>query len=498
MVFTAENFLLIGSILLFVSIVAGKTGYRFGVPSLLLFLVVGMLFGSDGIGVQFSSFKQAQFIGMTALSVILFSGGMDTKIEEVRPVMLEGITLSTLGVLLTTIITGLFVYGMELLFPHAISLSLAGCFLLAAVMSSTDSASVFSILRAKSLNLTQNMRPLLEFESGSNDPMAYMLTIFFIELITLSGVSVGVMLWTFVLQLVLGLVIGYFMGRLVVFVINNINLDYSSLYSILLLAFTFFIFSFTDLLNGNGYLAVYVAGLVVGNHRMMYKKSVVIFFDGLAWLFQIIMFLTLGLLVNPKELMGVSVVALIIGVFMIVAARPLSVFLCLIPFKKVSLKGKSFVSWVGLRGAVPIIFATYPYVAGVPGANEIFNIVFFITIVSLIVQGSSVPYVAKLLGLVAESGEHKDFAVEMPEDVAVTSELLVSEGLLGNGRCLCDIPMPEDTMVMMVKRDKKFFIPNAKTELKAGDKLLIVAGKEEELKEAYGRLGIDHYSVYKS
>ena len=158
------------------------------------------------------------------------------------------------------------------------------------------------------------MRPLLEFESGSNDPMAYMLTIFFIELITLSGVSVGVMLWTFVLQLVLGLVIGYFMGRLVVFVINNINLDYSSLYSILLLAFTFFIFSFTDLLNGNGYLAVYVAGLVVGNHRMMYKKSVVIFFDGLAWLFQIIMFLTLGLLVNPKELMSVSVVALIIGV----------------------------------------------------------------------------------------------------------------------------------------------------------------------------------------
>ncbi len=498
MVFTAENFLLIGSILLFVSIVAGKTGYRFGVPSLLLFLAVGMLFGSDGIGVQFSSFKQAQFIGMTALSVILFSGGMDTKIEEVRPVMLEGITLSTIGVLLTAIITGLFVYGMELLFPNTISLSLAGCFLLAAVMSSTDSASVFSILRAKNLNLTQNMRPLLEFESGSNDPMAYMLTIFFIEFITLSGVSVGVMLWTFVLQLVLGLVMGYFLGRLAVFVINNINLDYSSLYSILLLAFTFFIFAFTDLLNGNGYLAVYVAGLVVGNHRMMYKKSVIIFFDGLAWLFQIIMFLTLGLLVNPKELMGVAFVALIIGVFMIVAARPLSVFLCLIPFKKVSLKGKWFVSWVGLRGAVPIIFATYPYVSGVPGANEIFNIVFFITIVSLIVQGSSVPYVAKLLGLVTDTGEHKDFAVEMPEDVAVTSELLVSESLLGNGRCLCDIPMPEDTMVMMVKRDKKFFIPNAKTELKAGDKLLIVAGKEEELKEAYGRLGIDHYCVYKS
>ena len=251
MVFTAENFLLIGSILLFVSIVAGKTGYRFGVPSLLLFLAVGMLFGSDGIGVQFSSFKQAQFIGMTALSIILFSGGMDTKVDEIRPVLFEGVVLSTVGVVITTIITGLFIYSMELLFPRTISLSLAGCFLLAAVMSSTDSASVFSILRAKNLNLTQNMRPLLEFESGSNDPMAYMLTIFFIELITLSGLSLGVMLWTFVLQLVLGLVIGYFMGRLVVLVINNINLDYSSLYSILLLAFTFFIFSFDFPLEKN-------------------------------------------------------------------------------------------------------------------------------------------------------------------------------------------------------------------------------------------------------
>lgn len=498
MAFSAENFLLIGSVLLFVSIAAGKTGYRFGVPALLLFLAVGMIFGSDGIGVQFSSFKQAQFIGMTALSVILFSGGMDTKINEVRPVMFEGITLSTLGVFLTTAITGIFIYGMELMFPNVISLSFAGCFLLASVMSSTDSASVFSILRAKNLNLRQNLRPLLEFESGSNDPMAYMLTILFIEMIQLSNLTLGVMLWALVLQLVLGIIVGYFLGRVTVFVINNINLDYSALYSVLLLAFALFTFSFTNSINGNGYLAVYIAGLVVGNNKMMYKKSVTIFFDGIAWLFQIIMFLTLGLLVNPKSLMDIALPALIIGLFMILAARPLSVFASLMPFKKLNSNGKWFISWVGLRGAVPIIFATYPYVAGVKGANEIFNIVFFITIVSLIVQGSTVPYAAKVLGLVCDAPEHKDFAIEVPEDLAVTSELMVGESMLSKGRCLCDIAMPDDTAVMMIKREGKFFIPNPKTELKPGDKLLIVAGKEEELKDVYGRLGINTYSVYKN
>jgi len=497
MVLSAENFLLIGSVLLFISILAGKTGYRLGVPSLLLFLAVGMLFGSDGIGLQFSSFKQTQFIGMTALSVILFSGGMDTRIDDVRPVMGEGIVLSTAGVLFTTLITGLFIYGSAILFPKIISLSLAGCFLLAAVMSSTDSASVFSILRARNLNLSQNLRPLLEFESGSNDPMAYMLTIMFIEIIQLNNLSAGVMIWTLVLQLVLGLLSGYFLGKIAVFVMNKINLDYSSLYSVLLLSFALFIFSFTNTINGNGYLAVYIAGLIVGNTKTVHKKSVMVFFDGIAWLFQIIMFLTLGLLVNPKELLAIAPVALVIGLFMSIAARPLSVFISLIPFRKISTKGKFFISWVGLRGAVPIIFATYPYVAGIKGANEIFNIVFFITIISLLIQGSTVAYAAKALGLVCPECDHKDFAVEVPEDIAVTSELLVNKKLLAGGTQLKNIQMPEDTAVIMIKRGNSFFIPHPDTELKEGDKLLIASGKEEELKEAYKRLGIEKYSVYR-
>lgn len=350
MIISGENFLLIASILLFVSILAGKTGYRFGVPALLLFLVVGMLFGSEGLGLQFSSFKQAQFVGMAALSVILFSGGMDTKASDIKPIAVEGVVLSTLGVLLTALITGGFIYGMAKLLPGYLSLSFAGCMLLAAVMSSTDSASVFSILRSKKLYLTQNLRPLLELESGSNDPMAYMLTIMLIQVVLSSSVSMDVMLWTLVIQFVLGIVFGYLLGRLSVFIMNVINLDYSALYAILLLAFVFFIFSFTDLLGGNGYLAVYIAGLVVGNNKMIYKKSVITFFDGLTWLFQIIMFLILGLLVNPSELLKVWAPAIGISVFMIVAARPISVFLCLWPFKKMTRKGKCFISWVGQIG----------------------------------------------------------------------------------------------------------------------------------------------------
>lgn len=498
MIISGENFLLIASVLLFVSILAGKTGYRFGVPALLLFLVVGMIFGSEGFGLQFSSFKQAQFIGMAALSVILFSGGMDTKSSDIKPIAVEGVILSTLGVLLTALITGGFIYAMAKLFPGYLSLSFAGCMLLAAVMSSTDSASVFSILRSKNLYLAQNMRPLLELESGSNDPMAYMLTIMLIQVVLSSSLNIDVMLWTLVIQFVLGIVFGYLLGRLSVFIMNVINLDYSALYAILLLAFVFFTFSFTDLLGGNGYLAVYIAGLVVGNNKMIYKKSVITFFDGLTWLFQIIMFLILGLLVNPSELLKVWAPAVGISVFMIVAARPISVFLCLWPFKKMTRKGKAFISWVGLRGAVPIIFATYPFVAGVPHSREIFNIVFFITIISLVVQGTTVPYSARLLGLISEPENTKDFAVEMPEDIAVTAEFKPDEAFLEEHKTVGEIGLTDGVMVMMIKREGKFFIPNSHTVLENGDKLLLIGSKEEDLQDFCTKAGIEKYAIYNS
>ena len=482
MIFTAENILLIGSILLFVSIVVGKTGYRFGVPALLLFLLVGMLFGSDGLGLQFHNAKIAQFIGMVALSVILFSGGMDTKFKEIRPILSPGIVLSTVGVFLTALFTGLFIWYLSGMSWTNIHFPLITSLLLASTMSSTDSASVFAILRSQKMYLKHNLRPMLELESGSNDPMAYMLTIVLIQFIQSDGMGTGNIIGSFIIQFLVGAAAGYILGKLAILILNKINIDNQSLYPILLLSFVFFTFAITDLLRGNGYLAVYIAGMMVGNHKITFRKEIATFMDGLTWLFQIIMFLMLGLLVNPHEMIEVAVVALLIGVFMIVIGRPLSVFLCLLPFRKITLKSRLFVSWVGLRGAVPIIFATYPVVANVEGSNMIFNIVFFITIVSLIVQGTSVSFVARLLHLstpLEKTGN--DFGVELPEEIDTDlSDMTITMEMLNEADTLKDMNLPKGTLVMIVKRGDEFLIPNGTLKLHVGDKLLLISEKNKQ------------------
>ena len=281
MLFTAENILLVGSILLFVSIVVGKTGYRFGVPALLLFLVVGMAFGSDGLGFQFHSAQTAQFIGMVALSIILFSGGMDTKFTEIRPILTPGIVLSTVGVLLTALFTGLFIWWISGMSWSNIYLPLTTSLLLASTMSSTDSASVFAILRSQKMNLKYSLRPMLELESGSNDPMAYMLTIVLIQFLQSSGMGAGAILGSFAVQFLVGAAAGYGLGKLAILILNKINVDNQALYPILLLSFVFFTFAITDRLHGNGYLAVYIAGIMVGNNKIMYRKEIATFMDGL-------------------------------------------------------------------------------------------------------------------------------------------------------------------------------------------------------------------------
>lgn len=482
MIFTAENILLIGSILLFVSIVVGKTGYRFGVPALLLFLLIGMLFGSDGLGLQFHNAKIAQFIGMVALSVILFSGGMDTKFKEIRPILSPGIVLSTVGVFLTALFTGLFIWYLSGMSWTNIHFPLITSLLLASTMSSTDSASVFAILRSQKMNLKHNLRPMLELESGSNDPMAYMLTIVLIQFIQSDGMGTGNIIGSFIIQFLVGAAAGYILGKLAILILNKINIDNQSLYPILLLSFVFFTFAITDLLRGNGYLAVYIAGMMVGNHKITFRKEIATFMDGLTWLFQIIMFLMLGLLVNPHEMIEVAVVALLIGVFMIFIGRPLSVFLCLLPFRKITLKSRLFVSWVGLRGAVPIIFATYPVVANVEGSNMIFNIVFFITIVSLIVQGTSVSFVARLLHLstpLEKTGN--DFGVELPEEIDTDlSDMTITMEMLNEADTLKDMNLPKGTLVMIVKRGDEFLIPNGTLKLHVGDKLLLISEKNKQ------------------
>jgi cell volume regulation protein A len=477
MYFDASNILLIGSILLFVSIIVGKTGYRFGVPTLLLFLLVGMFFGSDGLGIQFHNVEEAQFIGMLALSIILFSGGMDTKIADIRPVLAAGISLSTVGVLLTTLFTGLFIWWLGGFSWTNIQFSLLTSLLLAATMSSTDSASVFAILRSQNINLKHRLRPMLELESGSNDPMAYMLTIVLIDLISFGDKPIGDVFLSFIIQFSVGVIFGYLLGKLAVLILNRLNIDNQALYPIMLLAFVFFTFSFTDLLNGNGYLAVYIAGVMVGNHKVKNRKEINTFMDGLSWLFQIVMFLCLGLLVNPHEMLRIAPMALLIGIFMIVIGRPLSVFLTFLPFgNRFQFKSKLFVSWVGLRGAVPIIFATYPVVAEIEGAKQIFNIVFFITILSLVIQGTTIKKLANYLSLSSPmEKEGNVFGVELPEDVG--SELIemdVTSSMLEKGNTLKDMKLPAGALVMMVKRKDRVLVPNGTLPIIEGDILLII------------------------
>ena len=466
MIITTQNILLLGSILLFISIMIGKTGIKLGIPVLLLFLIVGMGFGRDGFGIEFENPVTAQFIGVISLSIILFSGGMDTNITEIKPVIGQGITLATLG----------------------------------AVMSSTDSASVFNILRSKDLNLKHNLRPLLELESGSNDPMAYMLTILLIQIIQSGEFSFGQVLLSFFIQFSVGGIAGYLLGRCAVYTLNHFRILNQSLYQIVLLTFVFFTFSFTEKLQGNGYLAVYIAGLVVGNRRIVYKKNITNFFDSTAWLFQIIMFLTLGLLVNPKDLISISWLGLLIGIFMIIFARPVSVLLCLLPFRKMTFKSRLYVCWVGLRGAVPIIFATYPLIANIPGAHQIFNIVFFITLLSLLIQGTSVTHIARLLGVSTKNKKMaKEFEMELPEEVkSVFSEIIVTQDMLIQGDHLIDIPLPDNTLVVLVKRFNHFFVPNGCSQLFPNDKLLIISDNEKELKQVYNTLGIEEFTITKN
>lgn len=474
----AENILLAGSILIFVSVIISKTGYRFGIPTLLLFLLVGMLFGSDGFGIVFNDVKSTQFVGMIALSIILFTGGMDTKFQDIKPILSQGIVLSTVGVLLTTLLTGGFIFLLSIYTGMDIHLALLPSMLLAATMSSTDSASVFNLLRSQNMNLKHNLKPMLELESGSNDPMAYMLTIVLIQVISSgSNLDMGIVLRDLLRQFIFGGIIGFAFGKGAVWLINRINLSNSSLYPIMLLSVVFITFTITDQMRGNGYLAVYIAGLVVGNARLTYRKEISTFMNGLTWLFQIVMFILLGLLVNPHELIDVAFVSIAIGIFMILVARPASVFVCLLPFRGITNKARLFASWVGLRGAVPIIFATYPVLANIEGSNQIFNIVFFITLLSLIIQGMSIATVARKLNLdLPAEKEGNEFGVELPDEIDTQLEdLTLTQEMLADGNRLVDMNLPRGTLVMLVKRGKEFIIPNGQIELKAGDKLLLIS-----------------------
>lgn len=488
---TTENFLLIGAILLFVAVLAGKVAYRLGTPALLLFLGVGVFFGYEIL--SFNSPELTQFMGMIALSIILFSGGMDTKFSDIKPVLLPGIILATVGVLLTAFILGGFIYGISPWLGVGLSFPLA--LLLASTMSSTDSASVFSILRTKKQGLNEHLRPLLELESGSNDPVAYILVVLLVGMLSPNkeAVGIGTSIMLFVIQMVVGALAGYSLGRAAVWTINKINISNASLYSVLLLAFVFLIFSFTTLIHGNGFLAVYIAGLVVGNHKIVHKRTVVTFFDGVTWLVQIIMFIMLGLLIDVTELLHPSTLLLgvVTAVFMTFVARPAAVQLCMLPFKQFSRKARTYVSWVGLRGAVPIIFATYPLVDNVPHADLIFNVVFIVTIISLTLQGTTVSGMANALGVARKERESSFGDAFQDRMKSEFTEVDVNEQMLVSGNTLKLINLPPHTLVIMVCRDGDYFVPQGDTELHLGDKLLILSDRNEELQAHYKELGLN-------
>lgn len=475
-----EYYIFAGSVLLFIGILMSKTSYRTGMPILLVFMFVGMFFGCEGVGIEFHEVNHAQTLGIFALNIILFSGGMETKFKDIRPVLQQGILLSTAGVLLTTLFTGLFIFWISDNSPLGLEMSLVTSLLLAATMSSTDSASVFNVLRTQKIGLKYNLRSLLELESGSNDPMAYMLTVTLIQLLTADSTGITDTLTLFVLQFVIGGLGGFLLGKLSVWILGRIKLENPSLYPILLLSIVFIIYTVTNVCQGNGYLAVYIAGILVGNASIPNRKETRTFMDGITWLFQIMMFIVLGLLVKPHEMLDMFLVALLISGFMILIARPLSVFLCLSPFRRMNIRSKLFISWVGLRGAAPIIFATYPVVADIPGSGQLFNIVFFVTILSLMTQGVTIPRVARWLRLDQPLiQEEKNFGVEIPAEINTElGEFLLTADMLKEHNRLKDMKLPQGALVILVKREDEYLIPNGQMELLINDRVLILHKKD--------------------
>jgi len=378
------------STLVILSILTIKLSNRFGIPSLVLFLAIGMLAGSDGLGViTFDNPSLVRSLGITALVLILFAGGLDTEWEEVRPIFWQGLSLSTIGVLSTALLIGMFVSWVQ-------GFSFLDGLLLGAVVSSTDAAAVFMVLRARKTKIPRRLIQLLEFESGSNDPMAVVLTIALIQLLTEPSTSFGELVVFFVMQMGVGGVLGIAMGELMRRLFNALDLELEGIYPVLSVALALLTYGLTDFLHGNGFLAVYLAGLVMQRKPFTHQQSVLRFHDGLAWLMQVTMFLTLGLQVFPARLVPIAWVGLLVSLFLIFVARPASVHVAL-AFSPIPFREQTLVAWAGLRGAVPIIMATFPIVAGIQQADTIFHLVFFIALTSVVIQGTAIPWVTRVL-----------------------------------------------------------------------------------------------------
>lgn len=478
----AEPLILMAAGLLVCGVLLSKTSSRFGVPSLLLFLFLGMLAGSEGLlGIAFDDFALAQRLGVIALAFILFSGGAGTAWRDVRKVALPGVALATIGVLLSAAVLGA-------LATMILDIQPMQGMLLGAVIASTDAAAVFSILRSRGVAITPRLRHLLELESGSNDPAAVFLTVAIIGLIEGSRSGVVDLLSLFLLQMGVGLVVGWLFARGAVALINRLHLEYDGLYPVLTIAFVLVTFEGAALLGGSGFLATYVAGLTMANSDFLRKRSLFRFHDALAWLMQISMFVLMGLLVFPSDLLPLAGEALLVAAVLTFVARPLAVLLTLVPFR-LPAREMAFVSWVGLRGATPIILATFPVVAGIPDATALFNVVFFVVLMSVLVQGTTIPVAARRLRVAtAMTPAHRytfDAVISGDEGHGLR-EITIAEAAPAVGRTIVSLGLPPGMLIVLLHRAGQILVPQGGTLLEAGDRVLMLA--EEEAYQTAWRL----------
>jgi cell volume regulation protein A len=459
--------LVLACVLVLASILASKASGWAGVPALLLFLGIGMLAGSEGLlGIYFDDAWLARAVGVIALALILYSGGLDTRWESIRPVMGRGVTLAAFGTLLTAGLLGLFVAWVS-------DLPLLQSLLLGAVVSSTDAAAVFTVLRARQVRLPEDVRSLLELESGTNDPMAVFLTVSIIAVITSGEASALGFIASFLLQMGLGLAFGYAFGRGMSWVLNRVALEQDGLYPVLSLSLILLTFGVTQYADGSGFLAVYIAGLVMSGRAYTHKRSLARFHDGLAWLGQIAMFLTLGLLVFPSDILPVLGMAVLITAFLTLVARPFAVYVSLLR-SRFSLREQTLVGWAGLRGAVPIILATFPLVAGISGGETLFNIVFFVVLASALIQGTTVPLAARWLGVegTAFEGEPAWAGEPVHRDLA---EFRVPETSPLVGRRVSQAGLPGGADAVLLRRYDAYVVVRGSTRLRRDDVILLLA-----------------------
>lgn len=473
-----ETILLIISTLMFISIFFSKLSSVTNIPNFLIFLTIGMIAGEEGPGgLNFNNYQIAQWLGIIALSFILFSGGLDTKFTNIKSVAVSGVLLSIFGVILTTII-------VTFLCHYLLKLDIKISFLIGSIISSTDASAVFMSLKSKQYRLKQNVEALLELESGSNDPTAVFLTITAITVIISDQINFYIFLIDFFRQMLLGLFIGYGLGKLFQRIINKIKLDYDGIYPVITFALVFFSYSLTDLLKGNGFLSVYICGIILGNSNIVHKNSLIRFHDGLSWIMQVTMYVLLGLIVVPSEIINVALYGIVISFILILIARPASVHIVLF-LSKFRFREKALISWVGLRGAVPIVLAIFPTIYNINDSNFVFNIVFFVVLTSTLIQGSTIYFIADKLNLLEQEERKKSFPIEFRDKFDTDSELIeivVPDKSKIINKQIIDLELPEKALIVLINRDEKYIIPKGDTVILEGDVLLVLTEKENLLK----------------